>query len=162
MIQIRSPQELGPSLEAYLLGRVDYLRCQALQERLVAELSRRNDGQIQLLLCEHPDIITVGRSGDPAEVQFESGLIRSGQVPVRWVKRGGACLLHTLGQLAVYALVPLDWHRWSVGQFMDRFRGGVGAALGALGVSAATVPGARVSGGARGSWFRLGWRFARG
>ncbi len=42
---------------------------------------------------------------------MQSGPVRNGQIEVRWVNRGGGCLVHCPGQLAVYPIVPLRWHR---------------------------------------------------
>jgi lipoyl(octanoyl) transferase len=44
---------------------------------------------------------------------------------VRWVNRGGGCLVHCPGQLAIYLLVPLQWHSLSVGEFLDRLHAGI-------------------------------------
>jgi lipoyl(octanoyl) transferase len=115
----------APALQAFLLGQVEFERALALQQRLVAEAHRRGDGQISLLLCEHPPIITIGRGGSAGEIALENRLVRSRQVEVRWVNRGGGCLLHCPGQLAIYPLVPLRWHGLSVGEFLDRFHLGI-------------------------------------
>ena len=59
-----------PAVEAYLLGVVDFEACLALQQRLVYETAGRSDGQITLLVCEHPLSITVGRQGSRAMLPF--------------------------------------------------------------------------------------------
>ena len=115
----------SPALEAFLLGQIDFDRALDLQQRLILQCRDRDDGQIILLLCEHPAIITVGRGGSPGEIAMQSGLVRNRQIEVRWVNRGGGCLVHCPGQLAIYPLVPLQWHGFSVGEFLDRFRAGI-------------------------------------
>ena len=130
----------SPAMETFLLGRLDLARCLALQQRLVYEMGARDDGQICLLLCEHPDVITVGRGGSPGEIQLDAGLLRKGQLEVRWVKRGGGCLVHCPGQLAVYPIVPLKWHGLSVGQYLDRLQAGILRTLDQLGVRGRTRP----------------------
>ncbi|MBN2294427.1 MAG: hypothetical protein JXM70_18505 [Pirellulales bacterium] len=130
----------APSIETHLLGRIEYSQCAELQERLVTQIARRDDGQICLLFCEHPQIITIGRGGSPGDVQYDSKLIRHGQLEVRWVKRGGGCMVHLPGQLAVYPIVPLRWHGLSVGRYLDRFQAGILAALDELGFPAQTRP----------------------
>ena len=54
-------------LEAHWLGRVAYDEAHVLQQRLAAE---RADGLIgdQLLLLEHPAVLTLGRNSDPAHI----------------------------------------------------------------------------------------------
>jgi lipoyl(octanoyl) transferase len=137
--EIESP---SPALEAFFLGQIDFDRALDLQRRLVAECRDRTDGQINLLLCEHSPIITVGRGGSPGEIAMQSGMVRNRQIEVRWVNRGGGCLVHCPGQLAIYPLVPLQWRNFSVGQFLDRFRTGLIETLDDLNVHAHTVPGA--------------------
>lgn len=140
----------SPTVEAHLLGRIDFGRCLALQHRLVRRIGSRMDGQICLLLCEHPEIITIGRGGTPAQVHFDSRLLRTGQIEVRWVKRGGGCLVHAPGQLAVYPIVPLRWHGFSVGEYLDRLQAGILTTLEELGIRGDCRP------GQHGIWGRTG------
>ena len=122
------PQDVenpSPALETHLLGQVDFGRCLALQQQLVSEVGSRDDGQIRLLLCEHPPIVTIGRGGSPDDVQLDAELLRNGRLETRWVKRGGGCLVHLPGQLAVYPIVPLRWHEMSVGEYLDRFQASI-------------------------------------
>lgn len=119
-------------LEAYLFGEIELERCAALQRQLVAEASVRGDGRITVILCEHPQMITVGRSGSPGQIQYGAGPLRSGQIEVRWVKRGGGCLVHGPGQLAVYPIVPLGDRGWTVGEYLRRFESAIHGALEAL------------------------------
>jgi lipoyl(octanoyl) transferase len=129
------PESPAPALQAFLLGQVGFDRALALQQRLVEEAHNRGDGQITLLLCEHPTIITIGRGGSPGDVATQSNLVRSGQVEVRWVNRGGGALMHAPGQLAIYPIVPLRWREFSVGRFLERFQTGIVEALDDLNVS---------------------------
>lgn len=122
----------SPALEAFLLGQIDFDVALGLQQRLIEQGRQRDDGQIILLVCEHKPIVTVGRGGAPGQVAMQSGPIRNGQIEVRWVNRGGGCLVHCPGQLAVYPIVPLQWHGFSVGEFLDRFRAALMETLGEL------------------------------
>lgn len=136
-----SPDSRGPAVEAYLLGLVDYEVCLNLQQRLVYELSGRDDGQIGLVICEHPPVITVGREGSPGHVRFDPEELAARGLSVRWVNRGGGCLLHAPGQLAIYPIVPLVWHGFTVGEYLARLERGLAQALAEVGVSAETRPG---------------------
>jgi lipoyl(octanoyl) transferase len=140
----------SPAVETFLLGRIEFERCLELQRRLIFEIGGRDDGQIVLLLCEHPPLITVGRGGSPGEIAPDSRLLRSGQIEVRWVNRGGGCLVHCPGQLAVYPIVPLRWHGFSVGEHLERLQAGMVRTLDELGVRGHTPP------GQRGIWGRTG------
>lgn len=161
----RPSQDKSPALEAFLLGQIDFDRALALQQRLIVECRDRDDGQIILLLCEHPPIVTVGRAGSWGEIATQNSLIRNRQIEVRWVNRGGGCLVHCPGQLAIYPLAPLQWHGFSVGEFLDRFRAGIVEALGDLnviGVTEKSIPATnahplqRVGGNVHGIYGRTG------
>jgi lipoyl(octanoyl) transferase len=130
-----------PAMEAFLLGRIDFDTCLQLQRRLLPEVAGRDDGQITLLLVEHDTVITVGRGGSPRHVRTESTLLRTGQIKTAWVNRGGGCLLHCPGQLAIYPLVPLRWHGLSIGAMLDRLLTAVVEMLDELTVTGQTKPG---------------------
>lgn len=143
-------------LEAYLLGLVDYEACLALQQRLVYEAGGRNDGQIALILCEHPETITVGRQGSRLHIHLDDHELLSQNIDIRWVNRGGSCIAHAPGQLAVYPVVPLDWHGWSVGEFLRRFQAGLAGVLEQLRIPCETRP------NRHGLWGRTGQLAAMG
>jgi lipoyl(octanoyl) transferase len=111
----------GPILRAYLLGMLDFEAALALQRRLVYEVSG-DRSQAALLLCEHPPIITVGRHGSRAHILCETDELRAREWPVRWVNRGGGCLLHLPGQLAVYPILALDRLGFSVPAYLERLQ----------------------------------------
>jgi len=95
-------------LEVHLLGLVDFDAAVFLQERLVYEFSGRQDRTGGLLLCEHPPVATIGREGSRAHLRFEDQEFVARQVDVRWMNRGGGCIVHCPGQLAVYPVIPLN------------------------------------------------------
>jgi lipoyl(octanoyl) transferase len=117
------PASAGPApvLEAYLLGAVGFDAALTLQRRLVYDV-RGDRGRAALVLCEHPPLITVGRQGSSAHILLEPRELRARQWPVRWVNRGGGCLLHLPGQLAAYAVFPLDRLGLGVQAYLDRLR----------------------------------------
>ncbi len=61
-----------------------------------------------LLLCEHPPLVTVGRAGSRAHILVDPKELTAARLDVRWLNRGGGCIVHAPGQLAVYPVVPLD------------------------------------------------------
>jgi lipoyl(octanoyl) transferase len=145
-------QTLGsePAIETFLLGQIDFHTVLALQHRLVFESGGRADGQIALLLCEHPPLITVGRTGSRAHIRLSPRELESRQLSVSWVNRGGGCILHAPGQLAVYPIMPLDWHRMSVGEYLARLESAIVATLADLGIAGQTRA------GSHGVWGRSG------
>jgi lipoyl(octanoyl) transferase len=95
-------------LDVRLLGTVDFESAQFLQERCVYEVGGRTDRFGSLFLCEHPPLITVGRSGSRAHILLEQKELTVRGLHVRWLNRGGGCLVHAPGQLAVYPIIPLQ------------------------------------------------------
>lgn len=117
------------AVEAHLLGLVEFDDCLALQQRLVYEASGRDDAQITLLLCEHPLKITVGRQGSRSHIRLSRHELVSRQIDIRWINRGGGCLVHAPGQLAVYPIVPLERRSLTVGDYLERLQRGLAEAL---------------------------------
>jgi len=83
------------------LGRRDYQEVWQLQRELVEE---RRAGRIAdtLLLCEHDEVLTVGRRSGAR------GNILSSGIPVVEVERGGDVTYHGPGQLVGYPILLLD------------------------------------------------------
>ena len=96
----------GPIVAAWL-GRLDYHEALALQKRLVAE---RADGRIgdQLLLLEHPPVLTLGRQADPAHIRVDETVLTARGIEVIRVERGGEVTYHGPGQLVAYPIIALS------------------------------------------------------
>ena len=94
-----------PPLEIYLLGLVDFDEVQKLQRRLVYDQGER--GGASMILCEHPPTVSVGRSGSRAHVRPDYEEMAALGVSIRWVNRGGGCVLHLPGQISGYLILPL-------------------------------------------------------
>jgi lipoyl(octanoyl) transferase len=114
--------EASFAVQFYLLGSIDYEDCQWLQRRLVYEVGGYDDGRMVALLCEHPPLISVGRRGSRGHIRWTNEQLRRRRLDVRWVNRGGGCVLHAPGQLAIYPIVPLAWHGWTVGEYLRRLQ----------------------------------------
>ena len=86
--------------QAVYLGRIDYGVAWKLQQLLVAQ---RQQGLLPdtLLLCEHSDVITVGRR------QTGQGNIIDRRFPVFEIERGGDATYHGPGQLVGYPILAL-------------------------------------------------------
>ncbi len=52
------------------------------------------------------------------------------------MSRGGGAILHLPGQLAIYPIVPLAWHGWSVGEYLARLENALQQTLADCGVKA--------------------------
>jgi lipoyl(octanoyl) transferase len=139
-LHLPSSPEAGPLLRVYLLGQVEFEAALALQRALVYQVAGARDTAC-LVLCEHPPLITVGRHGNPGHIGCGPEELRARRWRVRWVNRGGGCLLHLPGQLAVYPVLALDRHRLGVEDYLGRLQRVVVAVLDDFGVRAGTRPG---------------------
>ncbi len=96
-----------PSLEIKWLGRIVYRDAWEMQHDLVA---KRRSGEIgdQLLLLEHPAVLTLGRHAETSHVlATDDELARRGIEVIR-VERGGEVTYHGPGQLVAYPIIRLS------------------------------------------------------
>lgn len=124
----------GP-LEARWLGRVAYDEAYALQRRLAAE---RADGLIgdQLLLLEHPAVLTLGRNSDPAHILASPDELEARGIPVVRIERGGEVTYHGPGQLVAYPIVALHERGLLIRPFVLALEAALAATCAAHGVAA--------------------------
>jgi len=80
-----------------------------------------------VLLCEHPPVITLGRSATVANI------LDAGDVPVERIERGGEVTYHGPGQLMIYPVVRLR----SVVGFLERVAQAIVETCAALGAPGA-------------------------
>jgi len=93
-------------LEVRWLGRVPYRAAWQKQHDLVAA---RRDGAIpdQLLLLEHPAVLTLGRQSDEKHVLASADELQRRGIEVIRVERGGEVTYHGPGQLVAYPIIKL-------------------------------------------------------
>jgi lipoyl(octanoyl) transferase len=96
----------GPALHARWLGRIDYREAHALQKRLVDDRAGGRIGD-QLLLLEHPAVLTLGKHSDPAHILASAADLRARGIPIERIERGGEVTYHGPGQLVAYPIVRL-------------------------------------------------------
>src|SRR5579859_1683448 len=121
------------------LGRIDYGPALELQKSLEAERKR---GEIpdQLLLLEHPHVITLGRNGHMENLLAgEDVLARSG-ISFYPTNRGGDITYHGPGQLVGYPIMDLrEWKR-DVGAYVRSIEQVIIDTLGDYGIGAERIP----------------------
>jgi lipoyl(octanoyl) transferase len=105
-----------PSLQVRLLGRVPYQEALTVQETMV---QNRRDGVIpdQLLLLEHPHVITLGSSSQEKNLLLSPEEREAKGIELFEVGRGGDVTYHGPGQLVGYPILDLkpdrkDLHRY--------------------------------------------------
>lgn len=120
MMVSHTTAEPAPSrLQVYLLGAIEFDALLRLQRRLVYEVSGDRTSA-RLILTEHPHAISVGRTGSREHIGFEPSELTARRWPVRWVNRGGGCLLHAPGQIAAYSIVALDRFQFDLAGYLRR------------------------------------------
>lgn len=98
-------------LEVRDLGRTGYSEAWDLQRSLA---DRRKRGEIpdQLLLLEHPHVLTLGRNGHMANVLASPERLRQLGVEFHEIDRGGDITYHGPGQVVGYPILDLrEWKR---------------------------------------------------
>jgi lipoyl(octanoyl) transferase len=121
------------------LGRTDYGTALELQRQLVAE---RQQGLIpdQLLLLEHPHVITLGRNGKAGNVLASDEVLSRAGVGFYPTDRGGDVTYHGPGQLVGYPIVDLrEWQR-DVGAYVRGVEQAIIDTLADYGISAGRIP----------------------
>ena len=105
------------------LGRADYRR--VLADQLAARERVWAGAPGVVLLCEHPAVITLGRSA------AEANILDAGDVPIARIERGGEVTYHGPGQLMIYPIVRLR----SVVGFLASVAAAIAATCAAFGVA---------------------------
>ncbi|MCA9403710.1 MAG: lipoyl(octanoyl) transferase LipB [Candidatus Omnitrophica bacterium] len=97
---------MSDPLQVIQLGLIDYQ--QAYRRQLEAVDEVRAGGMSQLLFCEHPAVLTLGRMTKPGTVLWPPAQLEEAGVQLVKVDRGGDVTLHAPGQLVVYPIVDLN------------------------------------------------------
>jgi lipoyl(octanoyl) transferase len=132
----------GSPLEVRRLGTIGYQAALDLQVRLVEE---RKQGRIpdQLLLLEHPPVITLGarnRQGRSNVLETEEALALKG-VDVFETGRGGDVTYHGPGQLVGYPIVELPPDRRDVHRYVRDLEEVLIRTVADFGIAGSRVPG---------------------
>jgi lipoyl(octanoyl) transferase len=93
------------------LGRVGYADALSIQKDLV---ERRKRGLIsdQLLIVEHPHVITLGRNGHPENLLASEEVLERAGIEFHSSDRGGDITYHGPGQIVGYPIFDLrEWKR---------------------------------------------------
>jgi lipoyl(octanoyl) transferase len=121
------------------LGRTDYGTALELQRQLIAE---RQQGLIpdQLLLLEHPHVITLGRNGKAANLLASDEVLSRAGIAFYPTDRGGDVTYHGPGQLVGYPIMDLrEWQR-DVGAYVRAVEQTIIDTLADYGISAGRIP----------------------
>jgi len=104
-------------LDVIDLGLVEYEEAHILQKGILAE-KKRSGGNDCILLTEHPNVFTIGRSGSRENIFAEETERPGERVRVVEADRGGDVTFHGPGQLVAYPLFDLNAHTKDVRRFI--------------------------------------------
>jgi lipoyl(octanoyl) transferase len=114
----------------------------SLQETLV-EMRQKELIPDQLLLLEHPPVITLGRGGDAANLLASSEALRRERVRFFETTRGGDITYHGPGQLVGYPIVHLGEGRRDIRRYVTAVEEVLIRTVAEYGIEAARVEGRR-------------------
>jgi lipoyl(octanoyl) transferase len=130
------PAAVDPSpIAVHWLGRIDYRAAWALQRQLVeARIAGTIDDQ--LLLLEHPAVLTLGRHADEAYVRAPAAELAGRRIELIRVERGGEVTYHGPGQLVAYPILALSRRGLLVRPLVRALEGALAETCRELGVDA--------------------------
>jgi len=131
------------------LGLIGYAEAWELQKRVVA--ARKADAiEDVLLFCEHPHVITLGRSGKRENLLASEHVLRQKGVEFHASDRGGDVTYHGPGQIVGYPILNLGAIRRDVVWYVRMLEEAMIRATAEFGITAERVA------GKTGIWVRAG------
>ena len=121
---------------------VTYENGMRLQQKLV-EMRQREEICDQLLLLEHPPVITLGRGGDVRNLVASPSLLRNERVRFFETTRGGDITYHGPGQVVGYPIVHLGEGNRDVRKYVTNLEEVLIRTVAEYGITAARVDGRR-------------------
>src|SRR5437763_4271887 len=121
------------------LGRIDYASALQLQQQLAAD---RKQGLVpdQLLLLEHPHVITMGRNGHVENLLADDDIMARAGISFFPTDRGGDVTYHGPGQLVGYPILDLrEWKR-DAGAYVRAVEETIIATLADYAIEAGRIP----------------------
>jgi len=100
------------------IGRVPYQQAWDLQRRIFNDVSAGH-GPNRFILCEHPDVLTIGRNArDDRNLLYSRNELEAMGYEVYDVDRGGDVTYHGPGQLVGYPIIRLADYREDLGWYI--------------------------------------------
>ena len=122
------------------LGAIGYAEALTLQRNLVAARKIGAAPDV-LLLCEHPHVLTLGRSGKIENLRASDELLRAMGVEFHQTDRGGDITYHGPGQIVGYPILQLGEIRRDVVWYVRQIEEAMIQASAVFGIAAFRVPG---------------------
>ncbi|MBC8085858.1 MAG: lipoyl(octanoyl) transferase LipB, partial [Phycisphaerae bacterium] len=118
------------------MGLIAYDQAHVFQ-RAAARLRVRGDiAQDLLILCEHPRVITTGRSTKSGNLKAGPALLAEHGIELRDVERGGDVTVHEPGQMVGYPVIDLKRHKQDLHWYLRQIEESLIVALDSIGLDA--------------------------
>jgi lipoyl(octanoyl) transferase len=140
-----------PIVQFVDLGLIDYKKAWEEQERLfnttIQEkiLIRNGESTLTtknyLLLCEHPHVYTLGKSGSEANLLLDDEGLKDNDATYYKINRGGDITYHGPGQLVAYPIFDLDQFFTDIHKYMRFLEEAVIQTLNEFGIVGGRVEG---------------------
>ena len=147
------------------LGLIDYKKCWDYQEELFAKIlavksTNRKENKTEatknhLILCEHPHVYTLGKSGDEKNLLVNENYLKSRGATFHKINRGGDITYHGPGQIVGYPILDLDNFFTDIHKYLRFLEEAVILTLKEYGLASERSP------GETGVWFDVGTPKAR-
>jgi len=126
--------------EVHPLQQLSYSDGLALQRQLVQQRTS-NDIPDQLLLVQHPHVLTKGRNSHDEHILLEDSVLQAKGVEIHETDRGGDVTYHGPGQLVAYPIIDLRPDRCDLHRYVRDLERVLQATLLDFGIRGHTVPG---------------------
>lgn len=129
------------------LGTIDYAECWGLQQSLFDDLlASKNNKDIKaeqyLLLCEHPAVYTLGKSGHEENMLVGEEFLTSKGASFYHIDRGGDITFHGPGQLVGYPILDLEKEGIGLREYINALEQAIIETVAEYGISGTRVAGA--------------------
>lgn len=146
--------------EVHRLHLVTYENGMRMQQKLV-DLRQKEEIQDQLLLLEHPPVITIGRGGDRANLLASPETLRAARVRFFESTRGGDITYHGPGQIVGYPVVHLGEGNRDIRKYVTKLEEVLIRTVADYGIRAERIDGKRGIWVGRNKIAAIGVRIAR-
>lgn len=119
---------MTPLVHIHRLGKIDYKESWELQESILkraveTKLKNRESKnptipENHLLICEHPNVYTLGKSGQEKNLLLNEQELANQSIDYFKINRGGDITYHGPGQLVVYPIFDLEQFFTDIHKYM--------------------------------------------
>lgn len=121
------------------LGRFDYEPALVIQKKL-HQLRVNHKIPDSLILVEHPAVITIGKSGNPANLLVSADILKRKGIEIYRIERGGDITFHGPGQLVGYPIFYIKQALAGIRGMIEKLESVLLQTLADFGINAVTKP----------------------